>query len=122
MNTSGVAVPKTYPFGGIKFNQVDSPSDKIFISDSISESILESNSRFGYYLGGKYEGLRNGIDKSPIATRIRQRLIYYFDGHIETNDYLQITVEGNSNNFVDKWKLPATLTSNPTALSTQLID
>ncbi|MDD7986414.1 prepilin-type N-terminal cleavage/methylation domain-containing protein [Lentisphaera marina] len=108
MNTSGQVVEKNYPFGGIKFNQVDSPSDKIFMSDSLSESILESKARFGHYIGGNYESPANSWNRQ-VAYRHKDQTkanITYFDGHIETNDYLQITVEGDSNNFVDKWKLP----------------
>jgi prepilin-type N-terminal cleavage/methylation domain-containing protein/prepilin-type processing-associated H-X9-DG protein len=106
MNTSGINISKTYAFGGIKFNQVESPSNKIFMSDSLSESILEPNARFGNYLGGNYEKPDNNWNRQVAYRHKEQANILYFDGHIETKDYLQITVEGNSNNFNDKWELP----------------
>ena len=108
MNTSGVTIPKTYKFGGIQFSQVDSPSNKIFISDSISESILENKARYGNYIGGNYENPANDWNRQ-IAYRHKGQTktnILFFDGHIQMKDYLQITVEGNSNNFVEKWNSP----------------
>ena len=103
MNTSGLSIPKTYAFGGIKYNQVESSSNKIFMSDSISESILEVNSRYGSYIGGNYEKPANSWNRQVAYRHQNKTNIVYYDGHVETNTYIQIT---NANNFVDKWELP----------------